>query len=273
MNKVMGGVDVTRRRLLARSHAARFLLVPAFCLTCLVQPLVAGELDDFEGAATAADTIGSHSASGGGGSGWTGFLVEAGYFMFIYGGATSIARMRPEAVEGEAQTEGPPLKNRGEPVIPYLRLDAFYQDTDTAVQAIDGRIEVGWGPIGLQYRHTRYDEDRPDDTLDVSQWHVLYRMSFSRYFEVDMGFGSLTLSGNQKHSAFSFTLPIQIRTPWGVGAEFRPSWSTINDNSVDDYTLSAGYGIRFVSASLGYRWFKAGGMSLDGPFIGASFYF
>ena len=264
---------MTRRRSLARSHGARLLLVLVLALTCLAQPLVAGELDDFEGAASGADTTGSRSASSSGGSGWTGFFVEVGYFMFIYGGASSISRMRPPAADAETEAEGPPLKNRGEPVIPYVRLDAFYQDTETTVQAIDGRIEVGWGPIGLQYRHTRYDEDRPDDTLDVSQWHVLYRMSFSQYFEVDMGFGSLTLSGNQKHSAFSFTLPLQIRTPWGVGAEFRPSWSTINDNSVDDYTLSAGYGIRFVSASLGYRWFKAGGASLSGPFIGASFYF
>ena len=265
-----------RNALLSRSPGARLLLVLTFCLFCLAQPLVAGELDDFEGTATtaAADTTSSYSSSSGGGSGWFMFLGEVAYLTFIYGGASSISRMRPaDAAHAESPVEGLAVKSTGEPVIPYLRLDAFYQDTSSSVQAIDGRIEVGWGPIGAQYRHTRYDEDRPDDTLDVSQWHILYRMSYSQFVEVDMGFGSLTLKGNAKNSAFSFTLPIQIRTPWGVGAEFRPAWSTINGSSVRDYTLSAGYGLRFVSASVGYRWFNFGDASLRGPFIGASFYF
>ncbi len=266
-----------RNALLLRSSGATLLLVLTFCLTCLVQPLVAGELDDFEEeatAATAADTTSSYSSDSGGGSGWAMLFAEVFYMTFIYGGASSINRMRPpDAVDAESPIEGLPVKNKGEPVIPYLRLDAFYQDTSSSVQAIDGRIEVGWGPIGLQYRHTRYDEDRPDDSMDVSQWHVLYRMSFSQFVEVDMGFGSMTLKGNREYSAFSFTLPVQVRTPWGIGVEYRPAWSTINGNSVRDHTLSAGYGLRFVSASIGYRWFNVGDASLQGPFIGASLYF
>jgi len=68
-----------RNALLLRSSGATLLLVLTFCLTCLVQPLVAGELDDFEEeatAATAADTTSSYSSDSGGGSGWAMLFAE-----------------------------------------------------------------------------------------------------------------------------------------------------------------------------------------------------
>ena len=58
-----------------------------------------------------------------------------------------------------------------------------------------------------------------------------------------------------------------------LGAEFRPSWAEIASTSLTDYEVSLRFGGRFVSIRAGYRWLKAGRVSLDGPVLGASVYF
>jgi hypothetical protein len=161
----------------------------------------------------------------------------------------------------------------GEPVIPFFRLDAFYQDVESDVRAVDVSGELGYGPLAFQYRHTHYTQDRPDNDLDLGQALGLYRMSFSQYVEVDLGFGAMTLDGVNRRSGFEFTVPLTIQPSPYVGARFHPAWGYLSHNTIKDFTLLLTGSLRFASLEAGYRWVSVGGVSLDGPVIGAAFHF
>ena len=80
-------------------------------------------------------------------------------------------------------------------------------------------------------------------------------------------------NGNDRNTGVSFTTPILFYPADWLGLEFRPTWSEINDNNIDDYDLSVRLGRKYLSARAGYRWMEAGDVSLDGPHIGLSIHF
>jgi hypothetical protein len=149
-------------------------------------------------------------------------------------------------------------------------LDLRYQDVESDVSALDARAEIGYGPLGLAVRYTHYAEESPADELDIVQWHGLYRMSFTEHVEVDIGYGSMTLHGDARHSGSSMTVPVRIGFDVPVALVFRPTWSWIGDNSISDYDVGLLYLWPYVSVSLGYRWFECGDTTLNGAFVGVS---
>ena len=94
--------------------------------------------------------------------------------------------------------------------IPVVCLELRYQHVESDVSALDGRAEIGYGPVGLAVRGTHYAEESPADELDIVQWHGLYRMSFTEYVGIDIGFGSMTLHGDKRSSGLSMTVPVRI---------------------------------------------------------------
>jgi hypothetical protein len=208
------------------------------------------------------------------GDGWAGeaFLqfTETAFLSVFAGGGASWVRVHGSGDPEWAEMAPPRLT--GEPVIPFFRMDAYYQNVESDVTAVDVSGELGYGPFAFQYRQTHYTQKRPDNDLDLSQILGVYRMSFSQYLEVDLGFGSMTLDGVGRNSGFEFTVPVVVQPSPYVGARFRPAWGYLGD-TVKDMTLVATGSVRFVSLQMGYRWVSAGGVSLNGPVIGAAFHF
>lgn len=183
------------------------------------------------------------------------------------GGANSMKRIDPlEARSGERVI---PRKD-GEALISFLRVDLSYQEVESDVSAGDLRAELGYGSIGFQLRRTVYEERDPPDTLEAFQYHILYRMSYGTAVEVDLGVGSLFLTGKEKNSGFSVTVPFLYHPVESVGLEFRPAWSAIHENSIYDLDLGVLFGGRYASLRAGYRWFRGGHESLDGPYAGVA---
>lgn len=91
-------------------------------------------------------------------------------------------------------------------------------------------------------------------------------MSFGPYVETDLGFGSLTLQGDDTTSSFLFSVPVLIHPDKHWGLEFRPAWS----DRVSDYDLAALLTWRYASVKAGYRWVNSPHASLNGPYIGLS---
>lgn len=162
----------------------------------------------------------------------------------------------------------------GETVIPFVGLNAAYQSVESDVDAADLRLETGIGPVGVVFRETHYEEQRPDDELDLIQWHFLYRMSYTRHAEFDIGLGGLYLRGQRRTSAFSLSLPVRLQPSAWVGIHFRPTWGwPAGATAIQDYDLGVSLGPAYVAVQIGYRWVRRSSATLDGPFAGVQFSF
>lgn len=202
------------------------------------------------------------------------FLMDVGFQLFVVGGAMSGERAL-SCCDNEQQTGEYNLapKHLGEKNIPFLRADYSYNMLESDVTGHDYRLEAGFGPIAIQYGEMRLTEDRPSDDLVLSNWHVLYRMSFGEHVEVDLGGGQYSVEGERKNTATSFTLPIKIY--WGdrFGLEYRPVWTSESDFDLSDQEVSLVYGPEHYGFKIGYRWIDAGHESLKGVSLGFAVFF
>ena len=189
--------------------------------------------------------------------------------LFSAGGMLSLERIEPK---GRLDPEGDTIRPRktGEALIPFFRFDFAYQDVEYDVSAWDYRFEGGYGPISAQFRWTSYDEKDPVDNLEVSEYHLMYRMSFSSQMEVDIGIGGMTVRGENENHGFSIAIPVLYHPSDYFGFEFRPVWSSVNETDIQDFDFSVLIGWRYVSFKAGYRWVRSPNVSLDGPQIGAA---
>jgi hypothetical protein len=191
-------------------------------------------------------------------------LAEGTIMALAYGGLNSLALVYQPSDSEFQQRES------GEAVIPFLAFDTSYQKIGSDISAMDYRGEVGVAFVGFQARTTLYDEKMPGDDLTISQMHGLYRMSFGKQVEVDLGFGSLTIKGDKKETGFSITTPVLFHPNDVLGIEWRPVWSTIKENRISDNELSVMTGWRYFSLRFGYRWVTSDTVSLNGPQAGLS---
>lgn len=252
----------------------RLCLIVAIPFTLISAYALAGKLEDFEREATE-DTGREHDSGDpevddepDSEDGLAGLVVDVAGLFVLARGVESWQRVRPPAAGVEGTTVQP--RRSGEALIPFVRVDAGYQAVESDVDAIDARLEVGFGPFAVQGRGTHYREDDPDDELDLMQAHALYRMSFGSKVEVDLGVGAMVLSGDDTRHGISGTVPILIH-PWEVvGLEFRPAWAGLGGHTVGDYDLALVVGWRYLRLRSGYRWLSSGPASLNGPTIGLS---
>ncbi|MCM0080538.1 hypothetical protein L4X63_02940 [Geomonas sp. Red32] len=257
-------------------------LAAAFFL--LAQTAFAGVLGDFEKDATKDDQTeqssrhkhghhdddSSSSSSDSDGSEVAEAIVAVLLGGFVYGGMESWYRATGTAPETHGNVSPPEPRPIGSALIPILRVDLAYQPVEHHVDALDVLAQVGYGPVAAQVRHTSYWEGPTSDTMSQTQVHALYRMSFGSHFETDLGFGALVLDGKQTTSGFSFTMPVLIHPSPNFGLEFRPSWSDLNGNTIEDYDMAVLMGAGPCSLKLGYRWFMSENVTLKGPEVGLS---
>ncbi len=263
-------------------------LVLVVLLICYASTTMAGELDQFEAEATKPaedstsrkptskqdkqlddDNNGERDTSDDISDVIVEMIAEFAFYGVVYGGVSSWERVQPSGQANETQTP----RQFGDPAIPFARIDVNYQSVSSDIDAQDSRVELGFGPLGVQYRKTEYDEDNPDDSLTIEQWHGLYRMSLGDYLEIDLGYGRFTLEGNATSRGSSFTLPVLFRPTENIGIEWRPTWSSINGSDISDHDLGIHFRYQIAALRVGYRWLEAGEADLDGPYIGLAMHF
>ncbi|MFT5498891.1 MAG: hypothetical protein ACI9TH_004306 [Kiritimatiellia bacterium] len=203
---------------------------------------------------------------------------EAGFFHYLgrsvfrgfaWGGYERYSDVSPEDVSYVAPNEY--AREAGSPRIPFARLDLSLQEVDSNLEAMNYRLEGGLGPIALQVKRSEFEDKGPDPSrLDITQWHVLYRMSLSPRLEWDIGLGSMELDGGFETSGASITLPIAYHAPKYVSIELRPAWADFEEDDVVDIELAAMLNVKYASLRGGYRWLEAGDIELSGPFAGIS---
>ncbi len=158
----------------------------------------------------------------------------------------------------------------GDPLLPVVRFDFAYFDLQDDVEATDYRAQVGYGPFAVELNPTFYEEDVPDDNLDIYRIWGLYRMSITDRLEFDVGAGAIILEGNETNAGFSLTTPILARVYDWLLIEFRPIWSQVNETSIDEYEAGVLLNWENLAVKAGYRWTRSPETSLNGPFFGLS---
>jgi hypothetical protein len=252
----------------------RSIILVLACFLCLSQSGFSGELSDFEQDATRNEDNNKtenndhyyHEHHGF----WYSFFDVLFDTVIVGGGEMSRHR-----VKGTPYQYAEFLKPRqlGEALIPFFRADGEYQNVIGDISAYSLRAEGGYGAWGIQARNTHYKEKNPADNLDYLQVYGLYRMSFGNHVEIDLGLGSSTLSGRERNSGTSFTMPILVHPNNLIGFELRPSWTDINGSGVSDWDFSMDLNYRFTALRIGYRWVRSEHEGLNGPYIGVSFRF
>ena len=156
---------------------------------------------------------------------------------------------------------------------PFFKADINYQYVDSDIKAIDGEVEAGYELFGAKIRRTHFSESPINDTLDITQYLGLIRISSSPKFELDLALGALTVEGDESNTGFSTSIPIQFHPNENIGLQFKPSWSSIHGNTIQDYDLALILTYGVVSLQGGYRVLKVEGEQLDGPYGGLSIHF
>jgi hypothetical protein len=153
-------------------------------------------------------------------------------------------------------------------VIPFIRLDTGYQVSSGDVEAPSARVQGGFGPAAIEYELIRFKEGKTGDRLDFRRICGLYRMSFGRNVEIDLGLGSLTLEGAAKTTEMVYTIPILIYPTDRWGVEFRPAWAHFEGSTLEDYDLGVYLNWKGGSLKAGYRWLMSDNQDLSGPYVG-----
>jgi hypothetical protein len=241
-----------------------FTLCTILAVASLQQVQAQGKLDAFEADVTARPSHSKHAhRSRTCISEFFGeIFAEVFAITLFYGGAMSWQRV------SDIETADPDIVPRaaGDPLIPFSRFDVAYQNVHSDIEAVDIRGEVGYGPFGLHADFTRYWEAIPTEDLDLIRILGLYRMSFGSHLETDLGFGVLTLRGEETTSRFLFSVPVLVHPDEYWGIEFRPAWT----ERVSDYDIAVMLNRDYTSVKFGYRWINSPNESLHGPYIGIS---
>lgn len=182
-------------------------------------------------------------------------------------GAATKASWNRVANSERSRAMGLTPRRAGEPLLPFLRIDAAFRPVDSDIHAWDFRSEAGYGPIAIQYNEIRYHEHSASDNMRITQCYGLYRLTAGSSCEIDLGVGQMTLHGNTRTTQGSVTIPI-LYHPRNerLGIEFRPAWA----DTISDYDLALLYSWQYSSLKAGYRWVNSPNYSLSGPYLGVS---
>lgn len=201
-------------------------------------------------------------------TGFLGTVLEGCFFALAIGSVCSWYRVTGHPADADTERSWG-RRETGETGIPYAALNFSYESVRFSdVTAVDGRFEGGFGPLGVQYRFTRFEEKNPDTSLDLSWLHGVLRESYTRYVEVGFAFGAVYLDGKSHDSGFSFGIPFRIAPVSFASLEYRPTWGWITDTTITDEDLALCVGVKYVSLRAGYRWTKAQDITLEGPVVG-----
>ncbi len=160
-------------------------------------------------------------------------------------------------------------RDPGDILIPFVRYDLSYQSVTSGIYAISNRLEVGFGPLGLLYEDYVFHNRATGSQLMIEKELFLWRMSSSRDFELDLGFGQSALMGLDRIPMGSFALPIKYKPTDSITLEFIPTWSGL----MTDYDGAVHWSNPSWSLKAGYRYLTTTGANLKGPYVGLALYF
>ncbi|MBI5596314.1 MAG: hypothetical protein HY928_09535 [Elusimicrobia bacterium] len=156
----------------------------------------------------------------------------------------------------------------GRPELPVARLDLAYQRVFSNIDALSGRAELGWGPLGAAYERIAFREHDPVDRMSGWRAEGLYRIAAGPGFRLDGAAGFMGFRRSEPHDGASTGLSLGVypRAAWGLEADLR--WGAIGDATVSDLRGRLLYSPRSwkgFALRPGYRAIRTGDATLHGP--------
>jgi hypothetical protein len=176
-------------------------------------------------------------------------------------GRTRIEDFPTQPSFSQTQTRKP-----GDKITPIFRLDLGYGSIDDNIDFTDFRLELGFGALGAAFKSSRFSEDDDPEGLETTQALLLYRVTLTNNFEVDIGVGEYALKGNRHLADSAFNFSAIWSDSSGFGAEFRFVDTYGDSLNINDYEFSVLYSKDKYSLKTGYRWLEGETQSLTGPF-------
>jgi hypothetical protein len=176
----------------------------------------------------------------------------------------------PSYAEPEYDPRQPdrPSENSG------VTIDAAYQFVEPGIYGLDTRLQARFRLIHIEGRFTRYVETSPPDSLDISQFRLVYPIRLGRSLTIGAGIGAYQLAGNNTNTGGSFSFPISYRAPYSNWQfDLTPLWASINGNTISDVDLRASYRTGRTNFFVGARAMETGSQLINGPYIGVGFIF
>jgi hypothetical protein len=254
---------------------------------------LAGDLDEFEEAATQSNKAASETESGASGEfsefqqnndeesslGEEIFGAIIGEFFkafFLFGGVNSFERVGVHLAQGEMDPSGPiPLKRRnpGDFLLPILQIDLMGGILKNEIPQIKLRVETGFGPVGGQFYTTYFNEPETGDHLLLQSFSGIYRMSFGSNFTFGTGVGASRLLGNQDTWGVNFTFPFKLSVNQQLNSYYRPTFHLFAGTPTTENEIGIVYRFSKTSVTLFYNSNSAGSKTLRGLGVGYSYHY
>lgn len=186
--------------------------------------------------------------------------------------ATSVTFARVDK-NGSYNDEPVDHRYRGDALLPEFRLDLGDQRIGDHAHAADYALETGYGPFALDARQTFMRQSQPQQSLTVSEYDLMLRVSSERQLEVNLGLGATVLDGLTHSSGPNLKLGVQLQPrPW-LGLEASDVLSDVNGNTVSDEDASLALKHGHTALRLGFRHQHTHDSGLQGPYLGLSLYY
>lgn len=232
---------------------------------------LAGKLDDFESGSSSPSGGDAFSGGDDSDSGFFDALFDLFFDISAAGGLYCKIRDNMAPERNKVGIMQPGLRETGDPLLPTLRLDGHMQNVRGDVVSYQGRIEVGRGPVGLQYKARTYVENNPEDRMYLNNLLAMYRMCFTNHFTLYYAFGNSQLLGNDTHHGTSFSIPMALSLSESWSVEVRPTYHFFDEVDIDEFDVMLLY--RFhnnASWNVGYQELTSPGSTLVGYYSGIS---
>ena len=282
------------------------LLIATLCLSFIIAPAQAGQLENLEREATKPPSKSKKSDSNSKSSfsdelknevatetakaliKATPDIITFGAKVIGYGAITIVAgalasherslKSQPGPIANHEQDSENSKENKskefgadffrvkGDPLLPTLRASTHGLYSGNNTNAQLNRIEAGYSFLRISYSQNILNED--GDQLKLVNTLIHYRMSFHNDFTWDFAYGRGKMNGNQKHDGSVFAMPIRLRFHPDWHFEYYPVWSSYKGGSLAEHQFSFNYHYKYIGANFGYKTWSAGNASVDGLFAG-----
>ncbi len=266
-------------------------LLTSLLVCSLVNPALAGKLDDLETKATSKSSSSSSKPSRSSSNRTynnsqqdddTGNPIEGAFMLILLtakaieltfegigvlaeAGGDSMSRYQHTSNTGESN-EPSLFRKKGDPILPTLRLSSQWLNGSGGVYGQVNRIEAGFGLIGISHTQNRLSES--GDKLTIKNTLAHYRMSFGNNFSWDLAFGKGKMEGNQSHSGNVFSMPMRLRLNEKIHFEYSPLWSKYGGSTLFEHQFSLNWQHQNVGITTGYKSWSAGTTNINGLFAG-----
>lgn len=150
-----------------------------------------------------------------------------------------------------------------------MRLNINSQSVSDNVDAVDVQAKITDGSMGLEFRHSQYNDSVEHEKLTFDQYQLTYRfLQRGNGISAEFGVDYSIMIGNDRTSGMVVSLPITFKIQPDVNLELRPLIFDVEGTAIRDLDASVMFSMGKVGIKAGYRTISRSNCNIDGPYLG-----